>query len=1196
MNKEKITSGLGGFFRHNLWLLFVVLSLSILSASFLFRFAPDITDYTARRLERTLERRVAELESFMDRVLEDRDSIWPEVDGLPGDMVIYRYVSDTLKSWYNQFTLDNDDIGRRMVVHHVTNLRYNMQSPLMDADTVLSYMNIGPVWYLVKSKDGPGNVRVIGGLQVINVSEGDSYNGVNDRLKVSDRFALYPISASGGSAVSVQGIPLMKLIQENHHVMALWPDIMAVWISLILLLAGVFFFLHSRGSLSRLFIALAADFIVCAAFFLMGYGMRSQYDVFSPTVYADGGLLYSLGAVLIVNTMLTTAAICFYMSRRSWVRYMHGGNTAVRKLLYSLSLLAGIAFIVTYGHLTFCSLIKNSNINLELYKVGSLSHNTFFVYLSYLGLLVSVIMLLQMFNPVVRDWPGFRYDLFSRRNRFAVSLLGAVYLLCVSSSLSLKREEGRAEIWANRLSVNRDLAFEMQLRSAEISIANDGLIPSLLAIDPDFGVITDRVRENYLYRIAQNYDVSVFMFRDTDTDENLFRLFNERMRNGTPLADNSRFMYSRSAVGRGQYTGFFTYYNEIAGVVHLLIAMESKSLSEGKGYDAVMNGAGRTVPVALPPYYSYAQYMDDKLVAFGGDYAYPTVFSGRLKSVSDSAGINHATIEQYVHFVTPVSENEYVVISEKVNEPTRYAVAAFVLLLMSYMGCGILTVGRPRKRMFENNFYKRRLNILLFVSLLATLVSMAVIIVLFIYRRNADSLEELMVGKINTIQSLVEAQSRQLRSPGDLSSPDFEAELTAISNYTGSDISLYSTDGKILVSTYPEIFESLAIGTRLDGEAYRRIIYGNKRYFIHKERIRDNVIYSMSAPIFDSRGNMQAIVNAPYTDGGIGFRDDALFHAAFIIVVFLILLIISRFVSGKMVDKMFRPLVDMGRKMQQSKDGGLAYIIYDRDDEIASLVDSYNRMVHDLSESGKQAAMVERNKAWNEMARQIAHEIKNPLTPIKLQIQRIMRLKQRQDPSWQEKFDSIAPVILGSIDQLTDTANEFSTFAKLYSEEPVDINLDMLASDQIALLDGRESITFRYIGLKDAMIKGPKPQLTRVFVNLLTNSVQAIEGLQHEQIASGESPVQGKIYVSVRNSSHDGFYDIVIEDNGPGVRDENRNRLFTPNFTTKSSGTGLGLAMCKSILDLCGAEIGYSTSFSLGGACFSIRYPKGQAQ
>ena len=113
---------------------------------------------------------------------------------------------------------------------------------------------------------------------------------------------------------------------------------------------------------------------------------------------------------------------------------------------------------------------------------------------------------------------------------------------------------------------------------------------------------------------------------------------------------------------------------------------------------------------------------------------------------------------------------------------------------------------------------------------------------------------------------------------------------------------------------------------------------------------------------------------------------------------------------------------------------------------------------------------------------------------------------------------------------------------------------------------------------------GPKPQLTRMFVNLINNSVQALT----ERGSKG-----GIVRVSLRNSIREGFYDIVFEDNGPGVAKENEDRLFTPNFTTKNGGSGLGLAISRSVLERCGASISYARSFALGGACFTILYPKG---
>lgn len=130
------------------------------------------------------------------------------------------------------------------------------------------------------------------------------------------------------------------------------------------------------------------------------------------------------------------------------------------------------------------------------------------------------------------------------------------------------------------------------------------------------------------------------------------------------------------------------------------------------------------------------------------------------------------------------------------------------------------------------------------------------------------------------------------------------------------------------------------------------------------------------------------------------------------------------------------------------------------------------------------------------------------------------------------------------------------------------------------MFDNNERIEFDYIGLHGVFVTGPKPQLARVFVNLMTNAVQAL----------GEDG--GRIRVELRNSTEDGFYDIVVADSGPGVAEENVSRMFMPDFTTKTSGSGLGLAISRSILTRCGARIEYSRDYLLGGACFTVTYPK----
>ena len=204
----------------------------------------------------------------------------------------------------------------------------------------------------------------------------------------------------------------------------------------------------------------------------------------------------------------------------------------------------------------------------------------------------------------------------------------------------------------------------------------------------------------------------------------------------------------------------------------------------------------------------------------------------------------------------------------------------------------------------------------------------------------------------------------------------------------------------------------------------------------------------------------------------------------------------------------------------------------------------------------------------------------------------LIRMKASGNPAWEAKFDEVAGVVLDHIGILTETANEFSTFAKLYSEDPVPIDLDALLRDEVMIFSGRDDMDINYFGLEGARIEGPRPQLTRVLVNLITNSVQAIEGARAQALEAGRTPEKGVIAVSLRHSVREGYYDIVVEDNGPGVPEAFLPRLFTPNFTTKSGGTGLGLAISRTVIERCKGEISYERSFALGGAAFIVRYPK----
>ena len=1163
--------------RIRLWSGVAVLSvaLALLVASLLTNQSNPDTASTAREVGRRVENRLAILENYAQQALKADPQAWLRLEDLPEDMVVYRYHEDTLKSWAHQFPLRNDDIRSLTLFQRLGDGRSNAASPLAALTSTLTYVNYGPKWYLARSIR-EGEQTVIIGLEIVNELKSSPFNGVNPRFRLSDRYSVQPLTGSIGVPVVANGAPIFKVAAETvsepqRH------NVFLFWLSILLFLAATLLLLSVKRTVPVAFGVILLQTLFIGGIYLYGRHLSQASQLFSPLLYADGTFKYSLGAVVLINLLITTAVMSLYLIRWTLLRWFRRKDSRWLEIGTVVLAVAAIVAICAYIHVTFKSIVFNSGISLELYKVNLIDGYTAVVYLSFLALSLTIPLLVQLLSPLIRRLTGFRYDMFSRTGRLVFALVAGIYFAGASSFFGFRKEQNRVEVWANRLAMDRDISLELQLRAAEGAIAEDSVIGALSLLENSYEMIRGRLVNTYLTRISQDYDISVVIPTPSlATDV----LFNERIRGGVRLADNSHFFYSTGTNNRAQYSGIFTYFTPGYGSSSILVLVESKSNREDRGYLSLL-GLSEPGRVSIPPYYSYARYVDDHLVLFKGDFPYSTVVSDRFRQLVSTNTEGNVVLDGYVHFVQTVSDGELVVISREKTEILNYIVEGVLFGIVAYLLLTLMGFRIRRNRSGERNYYRTRINVVLYLSLIITLVAMAAFSVYFVYRRNNADLQSIMTSRITTLQSMLQGGLRGVTGEDDLRSQAAKTAVEIAGNDLKCDITLFTPDGRMVLSTTPEIYDRMVAGCRIAEEAYYSIVLQHRRFSIELERLGNRRFYALYAPINNTDGDMVAIASSPYTDQSYDFENEALVHIASIITVFLLLLMIARVVTVAVIGRMFRPLSEMGRKMKVSDVDHLEYIVYDQEDELTSLVRAYNLMVHDLSDSTRQLAQAERDKAWSAMARQVAHEIKNPLTPIKLQLQMLIRMKQAGKPGWEEKFEEVSATVLEHIDILADTANEFSTFAKLYSEEPVRIDLDALIREEVSMFSARDDISFTYYGLEGAEVKGPKPQLTRVLVNLVTNAVQALEGRE-----------DGQVVVSLRNSVKDGFYDIVVEDNGPGVKEENRVKLFTPDFTTKSHGTGLGLAICRNIVDRCGGEIGYSKSFTLGGACFTVRYPK----
>ncbi|MBQ1754536.1 MAG: GHKL domain-containing protein, partial [Bacteroidales bacterium] len=382
----------------------------------------------------------------------------------------------------------------------------------------------------------------------------------------------------------------------------------------------------------------------------------------------------------------------------------------------------------------------------------------------------------------------------------------------------------------------------------------------------------------------------------------------------------------------------------------------------------------------------------------------------------------------------------------------------------------------------------------------------------------------------------------------------------------------------------PELFDQFLVGKRMNNRAFRQIVKERQLRFVDMENIAGIRFYDIYEPVFNGDGTMVAIASVPHFIRSRDVADATASTISAVINIYLLLLIAAIALGAIISNSISRPLVEIRDRIGSLALTGNRRIRYrNTKDELGVLISSYNKMVEDLEESTRQLAQNEREQAWKEMARQIAHEIKNPLTPMKLSIQYLMKMKEAGVPGWEEKLESVSKSLLEQIDTLSQTATEFSSFARFFSEEITRVDLDELIAEQKEFFDNREDVQIEYCreGAGEAAVDARRSQLGRVFVNLITNAIQAID-------SAGQAA--GRVRISLSPAQEGKAWQIDVEDNGPGVSEEDLSKLFKPNFTTKKTGTGLGLAICRSIIEQSQGTIAYSRS-DLGGARFTIVLP-----
>ncbi|MBP5210666.1 MAG: GHKL domain-containing protein, partial [Bacteroidales bacterium] len=813
-----------------------------------------------------------------------------------------------------------------------------------------------------------------------------------------------------------------------------------------------------------------------------------------------------------------------------------------------------------------------------LFKVTNLTVYSFISYISYILLSVALLYLLQIATAAFRR--NRKFSFLTLKHLIIYILAVTLALVALVSVFSLSKEKRNNKVLTNNLAVERDLALEYKLRSIENAIQSDRLI-GLLSFMPNGGneVIKNRLEERYLYDLGSEYNLAV------TTCESLSQLIidfytppvdcysfyqEEIQKYGTQLAPTSSFFFMNNYSGKSSYVGVFSYFNyQTYNSARLFVDIESK-YTNSLIQDIISADGNKNSRYSVPENYSYAKYYNSRLAAHSGDYNFPV----SIDPAQYADGYNLYYDNGRVFYINKIAGDEIISLSRERHGIFTYILFYSYLFFISAFIILIIT-SAFRKRTdtaLPVHTFKKRITLMQIISLSAALVCVGIGTIYYVLGRNRAASEAQTDSKIEIVQSSLSEFCQYAMRYNDINSPQLFEAMDKIANNLESEINIYDTHGRLIRSTKPEIFEQFIMGSRINDEAFYNIVKKHASRHTVQEVVAGKKYLSTFAPLFNSDGILVAIVNIPFITTVSNLQEDTVLSVATIVDLYLLILIASILFGIMVANSISKPLTEVKQKISsfELNDSENKHIYYkNNNDELGVLIEAYNNMVDNLERSTRQLADQERESAWREMARQIAHEIKNPLTPMKLNLQLLMKMKQENTPGWEEKFEETGKSLLQQINILTETAEDFSSFSKFYIEDVTREDLCAILREQYNFFNTRENLRIDLeTDVESAFVNVRKKQIIRTFINILSNAIQAVENNKN-----------GKILIHL--TELDRFYRVSVEDNGTGVSKKDQSSLFKPYFTTKSSGTGLGLEICRSIIEQSNGRLYYEQSETL---------------
>ena len=940
-------------------------------------------------------------------------------------------------------------------------------------------------------------------------------------------------------------------------------------------------------------------------------------DLFSPLYYASN-LMPSLGHLAICSALLCAIALVFYVRLPLPI---HWHATAKVRLKFAVAQLVTVLIIFSVDYLLH-DLVGNSSFDLVFVSFEQVSiHSVLASLLVFIWVFTLVLVrdklifsfrrALSLTEILLSDvafclvvfgasclfgqrpfyWEIFgylvvcctvdvlRYRVHRSYRFWQVQCLTLVCCLFVLSdvymhTLAQKRVKYAmiAENLASGAKSTYDIYTKKRLADLETQLIGDQALAHIMATRPIsmsqlLAHLNQTSFRNY-WNDGVNYTMKVFT---TDLESPSAHRYDRQIAHRTLQPYTDHFYINHMKSDSYQFVGIFDFAGKRGRVNRLFVVLyRTGDMSDSDIFSRPQTNINLLLSAAV--------YKHGEKSLNSGVFVYPNLLDE--VPVGDSDVIYW---HRFVHHVFRFADDTCVLVGERHPEPGRafliywtYLFLFYFLLVTVAFATSVLV---NRRLSFQNTFVAHIQRMFVIMSVL--FITMAFVTSLFfIYTRYRSDQKRQIEEKTLYIQAYLQPYIQHVGiSPESLGELAFF--LQDLSKLYRTDIHVYNPDGELMATSRPYLLTSGLCGRRINPAVFFAPI---DQSVVVEERIGRFDYLASYATTHDGDGKTASYICVPMFFSSYNLWRDLFFYCALLMNLYFVALLLAALIALAVGRRLTHPLKTLGLNLRQIRlDGGKANekISYNgsASDEIGMLVTEYNHMVDKLAESAQQLAASERELAWRDMARQIAHEIKNPLTPMKLTIQQLQRTKAIGGERFDDYFATASRTLIEQIDTLSFIASEFSNFARMPMANLTRVDLYAKLRAEVELFrNNHENVEISYSAtIDEAFILADGEQMTQLFNNLLKNAIQAIPSTRRGKIDVVLTEENGRAVVSVT-------------DNGCGISDEVAERIFTPNFTTKSSGMGLGLCIAKNIVMMSQGEIAFTTKQD-EGTTFVVKFP-----